>query len=171
MANQTLIQIAQDNAALWQLLDEANGEVDSILESFQQEISTNLSGKVDKYKHVIDNFDTQAEIARNKSKMFAAAAQSLEKLSDGVKQRIKDAMQIMGKDEITGQDFRFKLSNTAGSLKLNEELIPDSYMIVETITRPDKERIKKEVQAGKEIPGAEIVQGKSLRVYIAKGEK
>lgn len=46
----------------------------------------------------------------------------------------------------------------------DEKQIPDDMMRVKTVTEPDKTAIKAAIQAGREIPGAKIVQEETLRI-------
>ena len=167
MGNLTLYKIEQDALALEQLIYEAGGEVCPALETFMEEVQKNLEVKVDAYNAVIERMELSSDLMKSKSRQYGVVAQTMANTAERLKDRIKASMLALGKEEITGEDIRFKLSNTKPALVL-EEKIDSAYMMQITETVPDKERIRAALVDGFAVTGAQLIVSKSLRRYAAK---
>lgn len=163
----SLIQIAQDSAALEELLQESGGELSETLEAFLSEIETGLTTKADNYYSMMDHLGSTAERYRKRSEAYRQAAKSAENIVERMKERIHTAMQIMGKTEVEGKTIRFKIQNSPASLKIDEGAKLPSEMTVVTVT-PDTTKIKAALKAGNTIPGCSLVQGTHVRSYLRK---
>lgn len=163
----SLLQIAQDSAALEELLQETGGEVDSTIDSFMEEITTGLATKADSYNSMIDYLKGSSEGFRKKSEAYRAAAKSAESIIEKMRERILTTMQIMNVEELEGKSIRFKLQNSPPSLVIEDEyFIPQEFQIV-TVS-PDTAKIKAALKDGINVPGAELKTSKHVRVYLKK---
>jgi hypothetical protein len=165
--SKSLIQIAQDSAALEELLQETGGELTETLETFLDEIQTNLTTKSDSYASMMDHISITAELFRKKSEAYRAAAKSAENVVERMKERIHTTMDILGRDSIEGNSVRFKLQNSPPSLIVTDEnAVPQSMKII-TVT-VDSAKIKASLKDGISVPGASLVQNKHVRKYLKK---
>lgn len=164
----SLVDIYKEYNALESLIIESNGELNETLEVWLAEIDALLEQKADSYSFALDRFESSAEMLRAKAKQYLDAAKALENTRERLKDRIKFVMQATGKSEIKGSDITFKLSNSAPKLVIDEDNLSGQYKIAVTQVLPDKERIKTDLKAGKEIEGARFEPVKSLRVNITK---
>lgn len=167
MSTRSLIQIAQDSAALEELLQESGGELDSTLETFLAEIGTGLTTKADSYYSMMDHLGATAERYRKRSEAYSAAAKTAESVIERMKDRIHSAMQIMGKTEVEGNTIRFKIQNSPASLKIEEGAKLPSDMTIVTVT-PDTTKIKAALKSGETIEGCRLEQGTHVRSYLRK---
>lgn len=169
--NNSLMQIEADALALEQLIFEQGGELNETIEQWLAEVDQKLAQKVDSYNAVMDRFESTAAHLKKKADTFSAAARAVTNVRERLKDRIKNAMTVLGKTEMTGDHVVFKMVRTAPRLELNEKDLPAQYMIVRQITEPDKERIKNELKDGIAIPGAALLESFALRPYVKKGDK
>ena len=165
--SKSLIQIAQDSAALEELLQETGGELSETLETFLAEIETGLTTKTDGYYSMMDHLNATAERYRKRSEAYRAAAKSAENVVERMKDRIHTAMKLMGVQEIEGKSIRFKIQNSPASLKIAEGAVLPAEMTIVTVT-PDSSRIKSALKAGETIPGCSLEQGTHVRSYLKK---
>lgn len=163
----SLIQIAQDSAALEELLQETGGELNETLETFLVEIETGLTTKSDNYYSMMDHLGSTAERYRKRSEAYRQAAKAAENIVERMKERIHAAMQIMGKTEVEGKTIRFKIQNSPASLKIDEGAKLPSEMTIVTVT-PDTTKIKAALKAGDTIEGCRLEQGTHIRSYLKK---
>ena len=163
----SLIQIAQDSAALEELLHESGGELNESLETFLAEIETGLTTKADNYYSMMDHLGSTAERYRKRSEAYRAAAKSAENIVERMKDRIHAAMQIMGKTEVEGKTIRFKVQNSPASLKIEEGAKLPADMTIVTVT-PDTTKIKAALKAGESVEGCRLEQGTHVRSYLKK---
>ena len=167
----TLIEAANDELALMQLIQEAEGELTPQLEEWLAEVEKNISTKTDHYRFLLDRLEANAEAVDKRAKELRAAAVAINNLQENIKARIKRAMTTMGTTEIKGESFRFKLSNSAPKVVVeNEDKVPLTFKREETVWTPDKTKIKESFDIGVPVDGCRIEQGQTLRTYVNKGE-
>lgn len=164
----SLIKRAEEQIALWQLLEETGGELTPTMEVWLNEISTNLMDKVDGYKVVLDDLETESTRLKERAKGFQDAARSIDGIQAQIKDRMKAAMTIMGVDEVSGQDYRFKLSRVKPALVIVQDELPESYLMEVRTLVPDKDRLRADLETGGFIPGARFEQNVALRAYVNK---
>jgi hypothetical protein len=81
-----------------------------------------------------------------------------------LKSYLVDNMKLMEKSEINTPLFKFRVQKNAPSLKVDDYMLPKEYLKVKYISEVDKEKIREDLKAGKEIPGAKFYQGEHLRM-------
>jgi uncharacterized protein YukE len=164
----TLFELSQEANRLEELLLESGGELTPEFETWLEQINTQLEQKADSYAHVLDKLEANIALLRQNAKQYTDAARSLENAQTRIKDRIKDALEAMGKSKLSGNRKTFTLSNSSPRLVVNETELDQAYVIVQTQYLPDKERIKADLKEGKEIQGARLEGGKALRVTVSK---
>lgn len=166
----TLLAAAQDEVALMALVQEAEGELTPQLEEWLAEVEKNIATKADHYRFVLDRLEANAEALDKRAKELRAAAVALHNVQESIKGRIKQAMTTMGTNEVKGESFRFKLSNSAPRIVVdNEDKVPLTFKREETVWTPDKKAIKESFDLGVPVEGCHIEQGQTLRTYVNKG--
>lgn len=164
----TLLRRAEEKRALYQLIQEAGGEIGPILDQWESEITTNLKEKADNCNSLIESIELEESYFREKSKQCSEVARTLANARERLKDRIKYVMISTGVNEIEGNEIRFKLSNTKPALVLDEATLPVSWKMEIITIEPDKERIRAALEQGEFIPGATLKESHALRVYINK---
>lgn len=92
-----------------------------------------------------------------------------ESVEEDMKQQILLGMDALGLKSIEFINQKVTLKSNPPSVKINdEELIPDKFKKEKVSITIDKTAIKKAIQDGEEVIGAELVVGKSL-VITPKG--
>ena len=86
-----------------------------------------------------------------------------ESVEEDMKQQILLGMDALGLKSMEFINQKVTLKNNPPSVKINdEELIPDKFKKEKVSITIDKTAIKKAIQDGEEVIGAELVVGKSL---------
>ena len=165
--SKSLIQIAQDSAALEELLQEEGGELNETLETFLTEIETGLTTKADNYYSMMDHLTATGDRYRKRAEAYRAAAKSAEGIVGRMKDRIHTAMKVMNVQEIEGKSIRFKIQNSPASLVLDGSASLPVEMTIVTVT-PDSAKIKAALKSGETVPGARLEQGTHVRSYLKK---
>jgi FtsZ-binding cell division protein ZapB len=89
------------------------------------------------------------------------------------KKRVQDKINEITEDQkdLVGKEDQFKTSygtffwkKTTVCNIIDKELIPDDYIKTKTTTTVDKAGIKKRIEAGEEIPGAEVVNNFNFQI-------
>lgn len=163
--NKTLTKIADDMSAVIELIQQEDGELNPILEGWLDEIGSTLEEKVDSYVGRIGGLELMADQCRKRAQEATKAARSLESIQERLEERIKYTMNSMGRTELSGSEWRYKLTPTKGSLVVFEDQVPESYKIQVTTWSVDKERVRAALDSGLGVMGAVIKPGFQLRKY------
>lgn len=167
----SLIKRTEDKIALWELIRESDGELTPVLDSWLEEISKNITSKVDSYKFYLDEFDSEIERLKKDGKDSYAAAKTVENIQDRMKEKIKLAMQMLETNSLNGERYRFSISPSMPRLVIEESVLPKEYVMHVYTVVPDKVRIKSDLDAGITIPGVQLLPGVTLKSYINKGDR
>lgn len=112
-----------------------------------------------------NNLDAEANAIRDAEKMMKARRETLEKRSTNLREYLKSNMQRCGISEIKSPYLCIKLQKNPPSVNLvDESVIPDIYKTVEVATKISKTEIKAAIQAGIEVPGAQLIQDERLKI-------
>lgn len=171
MENKSLISLVNEANAIEQMIIEAGGEITEAIEQALAVKDLELTEKVDGYSMVMDRFATIAEGYKEKAEFFLRLSKQCDNVQDRLKNNIKFAMQEMGKTELVGNDIKFKLTPTSGSLQItDEEMVPVEFKSEKTVTEIDKKKLKEAAAKG-EVPGAKLEPGFSLRMFANTPDK
>lgn len=162
----SLVVIVNEALELERMLIESGGEVGETLEKMLAVNSAELAVKADGYVEIIERLESLGEHYKKRADFYAKIGAQCKTAAMRLENNIKFAMLELNVDEIKGVDMRFKLSPTSGSLNIiDEEMIPVEFKSEKITTVVDKKAIKDALSAGKEVQGAELIPGASLRVY------
>ena len=167
----TLNELITNSSNTINKIIENGGELTPELSAEMETLETALETKVDNYALFMDRLKNEITYFKSKSKEFTTVEKTLKNLDANLKDRIKYAMGEMKKTELRGDNYRFKLSDTAGKLVISDEkLIPDKYKTETVIVEIDNETMKNDLRNGIDIAGAYLEKTKSLRKYISKSK-
>ena len=159
--------IAQSNTSINKII-ENGGELTEELALELENLNTALVNKVDNYAIFTDRIKNEITYFKSKAKEFSDVSKTLTSLDKNIKERIKFAMTELDKDELKGDNYRFKLSNTKAALEYDEAVLPDRYKIQTIVENVDKDMLRIDLENGLEVEGAFLKNSKSLRKYISK---
>lgn len=150
---------------------EAGGELSPELEAELSKVDLEVAEKVDAYYVIINRLEGGSDFWKAEADRYYKAAKGMANAADALKNALKGAMAYLGKNEVLGSEQRFVLSRTQPKLVIDKAKIPASYMMPVTELVPDKDRIKSDLNSGKQIDGAHFEESFSLRSYLNKGDK
>lgn len=163
----TLTDIVFQVAEITNDIVESRGELTPEMEARLADIDLSLARKVDAYAGVIERLDMEVDYWDKKAREMKSIADSHKRLKEGLRTRIKDAMRTMGKNEILGQDVKFRLVRSQPRLVIRDEKnIPAEFQVVSWDV--DKEKLKKALVSEMKVPGAELEESYSLRTFVRK---
>lgn len=158
----TLFNITAEQRRINDALMESGGEVTPELEEALCVNAENFAIKVEGYATSIRKFDALAEAADAEIKRIQAIKKTAINSAKRLKEALVYGMEVMGMDkvEIGLNKLSFR-SSTAVNI-IDECKIPNQYVKVETSI--DKMALKKDLQVGMEIEGAELVTNRNLQI-------
>lgn len=170
--SKSLVALASEIAMLEKEIMEAGGELTPELERLMDLTGGGIAEKVDKYRHVMDAFDTRAMFFKDIENQAYAGRKIFENHKDRLKDNLKYAMKLQGTTELCGNAFRFKLSVSKPKLVIvDEALIPAEYKKDKIVKVVDREAIENDLALGAEIPGVIVEPTDSIRGYVHGNSK
>lgn len=164
--NKTLLDLSKEAFEIEQEIIAAGGEIDSFMEAKMNEVAANLERKVDAYDWRMNAILARAEQFKKRATEFDKVGSAMKKYCDALKDRIKLVMKdVLKKDELHGQDVRFKMSKAKPKMIIDEQLLPKGLFKIIQTQAPDKERIQELLDKGEKIPGVTLEDSFSLRTY------
>ena len=146
---------AYENLASLEDKEEVGKYLDLIEDEFNQKAENTVK--------VIKNIGADIKALRDEEKRLAQKRKSLQSNQDWLKSYLQNNMERLGDKKIKAGIFNINIQKNPPSVNIkNEELIADDYFITER--KLDKKKLKEDLKDGKEIDGAELTQGESLRI-------
>ena len=109
-------------------------------------LSENLNADTSAIDAEIERLKARKQVILNKQK--------------GLRDYLLHNMEAAGITKIECPLFTASLRKGVESVEIkNESLLPDEFVSVEVVTKPDKKAIKQAIQSGQEVPGASIKSG------------
>jgi len=164
--NKSLVTIISETANIEQMLVESGGEMTPDIESFLQINASELSLKVDGYSTILDRFEMLESFYEQQAEFYNKVAVQCENAAKRLKLNLIYAMNELGQSEIKGSEIRFKLTNSAGSLVINDpEMVPVEFKTEVITTEIKKDEVKAALKRGEKVEGAELKIAQSIRVF------
>lgn len=160
-----LYELTESYNNVWGLLNDDEADLETI-ETALVTLEDAIEEKAGNVAKFIKSMDAEIDVIKAEEKRLAERRKAVENKRDRVKKYIADQLQLMGIDKVKLPTVTIALQNNPPALKIEDEsLIPASYLtLIPERYEADKDRIKKDLKAGVEVPGAVLTQGKSLRI-------
>ena len=145
-------------------VDEETGEVDPELMAQLSTLNLERDQKLDNIGAYIKNLDAEAKAIKDEMDALKKRLDSKKNKIERLKAYVADDLMAHGdaKKESARVVFSFRKSKAVEIT--DETLLPKDFIITKTETKPDKVEIKHAIDAGKEVPGAELVERQSLQI-------
>ncbi len=164
----TLPEIIAEYNSVMELLYESGGEISESIDKALALISEKAAEKVDSFKFILDKLEAEAEFWKKEAEERAKMAKNVNAARDRLEDFLKKVMESNNLNEIAGGAFKVKLQPTQGSVVYDDNLIGPEYMIETKTYTVDKKKIRQDIDLGKNVIGAQLKPGVSLRFYKAK---
>ncbi|MBT2600909.1 MULTISPECIES: siphovirus Gp157 family protein [unclassified Oceanobacillus] len=157
----SLYDLTQDFLQVQSLIDDGGEGLRDTLES----IDLAIEDKLENIGKVIRNLDGEAEMLKAEEKRLSDKRKAIEANQKRLKMYVEDQLILTGKDKVKTGIFTFAMQNNPPSLKVLDEKILPKRFFIEQEPKLDKKALKEELKSiGHDMPGVELVQGKSLRI-------
>lgn len=162
--SESLFDLVGEYKELYAMLTESPD--DEVVNDTLEGICGAIEVKSEGYVAILNRLDMEIDACRKQKEMWSEKLSVRENAVKRLKQRLADAMMMLGKDEIQAGDNTIKLQNNGGKLPLvfeEDKTVPESYMKI--ILEPDKEKIRKALESGEELDFAHIApRGKHIKI-------
>ena len=132
------------------------------------ELYANREDKHESYVRLIRHCEAMDKAMKAESQLFLKRARGMKNLATRLKERLMDDMRRHGEDSTDAGLFtiRRQLSAIAVRLDIPPELLPPQFQKIQV--SPNKTLLKKALEAGTPIEGAELQRGEHLRIRARK---
>ena len=156
-----LYELTDSYLKVLELIEAGEENLDDTLES----INDTIEVKAENYAKIIRNLEGNVNMLKAEIERLNSRKKSIEGNVDRLKENLKQAMILTGKEKIKTGLFNITVANNPVALNVfDESKIPENFFTYETIKKMDKSAIKDLLKAGQVIEGAELTQGKGLRI-------
>ena len=156
-----LYELTDNYLKVLELIENGEEGLEDTLESINDAIEV----KADGYARIIRNLEANAVALKTEIDRLTNRRRSIENSIDRLKENLKNAMIATGKEKIKTDLFNVTVVNNPVAVNvIDEKLIPEEYFKVEIIRKLDKISLRDAMKKGEEIQGAELKQGKGLRI-------
>jgi transcriptional regulator of heat shock response len=136
-------------------------------EIFQDTLSSledAIEDKAENMAKLIRCLDADAKAIKDEEQRLAERRRTIENRISSVKEYLQNQMEVAGLDKVKRPTVTVSIQNNPPSVNIvDESLIPSTYMIAQA-PKIDKKGILTALKNGEEIYGAEMVQGRSVRI-------
>lgn len=156
----TLYELTEKYQHVLDLAEQLDAEV---LKDTLDSIDDAIEVKVENTAKVLKEMDGQTLAISAEIKRLQERKATLENNSRNLKGYLQAEMEKVGKEKIKTELFSIGIQNNPPSVYVyNEALLPEGFFIPQA-PKVDKKALKEELKHG-EIPGAELKQGRGLRI-------
>lgn len=161
---ETLRELSSQYQALLEYGDSEDPDDRQCFLDTLEGLTGELELKADSYAVVISEFDAQIEKIDKEIARLSAIRSACDNSVQTMKRRLMQAMKDMDMPEIKTDFHTFKIQKNGGKRKVKVTGdVPDSYTKI--IYQPDMERIRSDLEDGKELEFAELApRGEHLRI-------
>ena len=156
-----LYELKENYLKVLELIESGEENLEDTLES----INDTIEVKAENYAKIIRNLEGNVNMLKAEVERLNSRKKSIEGNVDRLKENLKMAMIVTGKEKIKTGLFNITVANNPVALKVvDENKIPEIFFTYETIKKMDKATIKDLLKAGQIVEGAELTQGRGLRI-------
>lgn len=158
----TLFEIEQTYINIVEQL--MNDEVTPQLEEALAIAEKDLQTKGIAYANVIKQIDAECDIIDAEIERLTKAKKARQNASERLKERIKQAMILFGKDEIKTPLIKLSFRKSESVIVKDVNALPNDYKTIKVTEQADKLKIKEALKNGEKIEGCEIVENFNLQI-------
>lgn len=143
-------------------VDEETGEVIGF--EAVDALDAAFEDKAEAYAVVIKTLLAQAQAIHAERENLKEREDAAKRKAESMKNHLALSMAAVGKDKIETAKAALSFRKSTSVNILSDVEIPDDLCKVTIDRKPDKTAIKKALQAGEVVPGAELVENRNLQV-------
>ena len=160
-----LYELTNDWLRLMELAEDPEVDLE-VLDATLEGLDYEIEAKADGYAKVIQELAAEAEKLKKEIDRMTARKKTIENRIAHLRDNLKHAMELTGKEKFSTLLFGFNIQNNPPSLVIdNPEKIPKKFLIPQP-AKPDNAAIKEMLKEkkGNKTPWAHLEVGRSLRI-------
>ena len=155
-----LYELADRYTRLLEMAEEMDPEA---LADTLESLEDSIEEKVENTAKVIKSIEADISAIDEEIKRLQAMKSARKNNIDRLKVYLKEQLELVGMDKVKGKLFTVSVQNNPAKLVVKDVSKLQGYL-VEQEPKVDSTRLKKDLKAGLEVDGVELVQERSLRI-------
>lgn len=164
---ETMYSLTQDYKKLLDLAGSAEPEEIETFNNTLDAVMGEIEVKADGYAVVLAEIEGRINTVNREIGRLEAIESALSNTRRRMIDRLKTAMEDIGKKEIKTDLHKFKIVNNGGKLPMTvqEDCVPEEYTKTEVKVTPDKDKIRAALESGEVLPFAQLQErGTHLKI-------
>lgn len=145
-------------------VDEETGEVDPDLMAQLSTLNLERDQKLDNIGAYIKNLDAEAKAIKDEMDALKKRLDQKKKRIESLKEYVAQDLLAHGEAKKESPRVVFSFRKSVAVEITDETLLTKEFLTIKTEVKPDKIEIKHAIDAGCEVPGAELVERQSLQI-------
>jgi hypothetical protein len=160
--HRTLLDITDDIRALDDILAENGGDlsdpqIESVISEWEDGLEADLENKLDAYAALITEWEARSEMRSVEASRLAKRAKIDAAAADALRRRLQYVFESRNLRPVETPRYRIALARNGGKRPLDiHDEVPAEFLKI--TTSPDTERIRAELEAGKALPFAVLME-------------
>jgi hypothetical protein len=146
------VEIKDELLSVFRSIEQQEGEITEDLEDKLNTLSIALQDKVNFYYSIIASIEEEIKEAKEIADKYAKIAKSKEKKKFFFEERVLDIIKNFGEQNVTDKEglplYKLKVNYSEVLEIVNEDKIPEDFMVVKITKSPDKNAIKRAIKNG-----------------------
>lgn len=159
-----IYEIAQEELDLLNEIEELDGELTPELEERLKINEANMAKKMEDYCKAIRYYEMTVANAKSEKERLDKLIKRSERSQQWLKDAILNVMNATGKPKVSAGTFTVGTRKSTSVNIIEESAIPARYAREVVTVKIDKTAIKDAIKNGEEVPGAQLVERKSLTI-------
>lgn len=159
-----LYEMTANYNAIFELLYDEESNLDTLEETLQS-LSDAIEVKAENMGKFIAMLKADESAIEKEVERLMARKKARQNRIQRIRDYLQSQMELMGKDKITTPIMTISLQNNPPALEIEDEFaVPTEFIIIIPERKEvDKAKVKEALKSGREVPGARLTQGRSLR--------
>lgn len=149
---------------MFEEVDEETGEVNPEIVTELAELNEARDTKIDNIGAYIKNLDAEAKAIKDEMDALKKRLDQKKKTIDRLKEYVAQDLLAHGETKKESPRVVFSFRKSVAVEITDETLLTKEFLTIKTEVKPDKVEIKHAIDAGCEVPGAELVERQSLQI-------
>jgi len=160
-----LYELTEGYKSLWDLVEDSDSDL-TMIETALQTVEGAIEVKANNIIIFLKSLDADAKAIKEEEQRLSARRKAIENKHLSIKQYLQAQMELAGIEKLKTATHSIGLQNSPPSLSVfDRDLIPQKYMtLVPEHYEIRNDAVKDDLKAGIDVPGAELVRGRGLRI-------